>query len=819
MFPDNIVQATSLLEGQLRDSYSVLITVYIREGVVFKTTNVSIKASVTKSVLELTYPEAQAIMFNDASSTVTPSVAAKVHGYNQACTNNKLTINKKLQVLWNVALLLRTRRLKEAANAFPEMDPADIGHPEAHFLVEEFMVWANQEVASFLLRALPDSALLRTQANPSGDQFETLVQNHGCSMATSLHLRRYTRQQQPCDSISVLRSVLEDIQRELKQGSVRRALNYIQFEHLHAKLAVAHSLFRQVQSPSNYCVAQVEDQCYSHDSLQCSQYTHFTSPIRRYIDVVIQRLLHAVLRGCSTPHTAEELNKIGKQCQRSHKQANQYERDMSKMNCAADLLQSSKELVCFVTQVEEGRLHLCFKDRMTFRAPSVSLNNLGASRSSRQLSETREGSHTDTRPEGGPGFVWEVRMASFTGTSLFHPKLELCKPEENDAANLTVDVYIDESQGSVQQSSNLIERRLHARLNSLACTVPVSLWQNSQACLKQHVPESKASEALSQICAYTNPPTENQPVMPQSALYVITIKRPIQPYEAIRVQMSATHRDQTIMPSIQLLEVGPGVRVCIQHNTRPAECFTDKLTEKATQRHYKDVKEYFQRWEPVILAEAAHNSLRESEFFLVRDVTLRWPELTRIVSSTGEVYYQLVVAPGKNGVEMKIPQEFIQSSYDFFKFSEGDLACVRYDIPTESKPIHCVFHMVICHVERIFEKHGTKKKLKTATAYLKFVGPTSNYISGKVEKHLRKLPQCEVQLISLTLPYRYAVYRIMSVHTLSVLTDMSLPTIIFCRRIYRSLHDFTRDPDGNELAVRIALGNPEMVSTCKLSKR
>ena len=219
------------------------------------------------------------------------------------------------------------------------------------------------------------------------------------------------------------------------------------------------------------------------------------------------------------------------------------------------------------------------------------------------------------------------------------------------------------------------------------------------------------------------------------------------------MQMSATRQDASLAPCIQLLEVGPGLSICIQHNDRPAECFTDKLTVNASKKAYASIQEYFQSWEQVILAEAAISSITDSELLLIKDVSLIWPKLSMQIESNGQVYYQLHIPESEMeaGVCMKLPKQFVKSSYDFFKFNEGDLACVRYNIKESSTKF--VLHMIVYHVKHLYTE---SRDLVGIDVYLKIAGQKSNYISSAMKEVLTRgaPPRCEVQLIPLSLPYQ-----------------------------------------------------------------
>lgn len=72
--------------------------------------------------------------------------------------------------------------------------------------------------------------------------------------------------------------------------------------------------------------------CYSaepngHFGLAFEDYVHFTSPIRRYPDLVIHRLLNALEKGGKQPYKLNDLQGIAAQCTRTEEQADEAEKE------------------------------------------------------------------------------------------------------------------------------------------------------------------------------------------------------------------------------------------------------------------------------------------------------------------------------------------------------------------------------------------------------------------------------------------------------------------------------------------------------------
>lgn len=145
---------------------------------------------------------------------------------------------------------------------------------ESKSLVEEFMLLANRTAAEVITRAYPSSALLRRHPEPNLRklrEFESFCCKNGLSLDIS--------------SSGKLHLSLERIRQELKDDSVL-------FDIL---LSYAT---RPMQMATYFCSGNLEE-CendWGHYSLAVPLYTHFTSPLRRYPDIVVHRTLAAAIK-------------------------------------------------------------------------------------------------------------------------------------------------------------------------------------------------------------------------------------------------------------------------------------------------------------------------------------------------------------------------------------------------------------------------------------------------------------------------------------------------------------------------------------------
>jgi ribonuclease R len=176
---------------------------------------------------------------------------------------------------------------------------------DAHKLIEECMIAANVEAAKFLhKRRIP--APYRVHARPPASKYEDLLQ----------FLKEFQLQMPPHDQVTPA-----DFSALLKKVRKRPDASLIE------------SVLLRSQSLAVY---QPGDP--GHFGLALSTYTHFTSPIRRYPDLLVHRAIRHALGGGKPEnytYTASEMTVFCAHCSQNERRADEAERDVDeRYKCA-----------------------------------------------------------------------------------------------------------------------------------------------------------------------------------------------------------------------------------------------------------------------------------------------------------------------------------------------------------------------------------------------------------------------------------------------------------------------------------------------------
>uniref|UniRef100_A0A672ZHB6 DIS3-like exonuclease 2 n=1 Tax=Sphaeramia orbicularis TaxID=375764 RepID=A0A672ZHB6_9TELE len=163
---------------------------------------------------------------------------------------------------------------------------------DSNKLVEEFMLLANIATAHHIYKSFPELALLRCHPPPKTRLVDEL--------------------QELCDQLGINVDLSS-------AGALNKSLNTIlgNDEYSSARKEVlTHMCSRPMQMALYFCTGVVKDELhFKHYALNVPLYTHFTSPIRRYPDIIVHRLLASSLRcGPQLGLTTEQVQKQASHC-------------------------------------------------------------------------------------------------------------------------------------------------------------------------------------------------------------------------------------------------------------------------------------------------------------------------------------------------------------------------------------------------------------------------------------------------------------------------------------------------------------------------
>ncbi|EIM88459.1 RNB-domain-containing protein [Stereum hirsutum FP-91666 SS1] len=277
----------SLVPGVDRLAFSVVLTMTKDARVTKKWFG----KTIIKSAAKLTYNNAQDVIEGKplGDVVVIPEHDASAIEHDIKALND-LAKELRTRRFENGALALESPRLtfKLGADGLP-IDCSQYARFDAHELVEEFMLLTNCTVAQQIAVNLPEQALLRRHDIPMERRLNMLAERAarlGYTMDVS-------------SSGAIMRSF-----NSIEDPTARRLLQLLSYKATH--------------TAKYFCAGMLDIAKYHHYALNVPLYTHFTSPIRRYADVLVHRQLEAVLQGAGadTKFTMDRdaVAKVTQQC-------------------------------------------------------------------------------------------------------------------------------------------------------------------------------------------------------------------------------------------------------------------------------------------------------------------------------------------------------------------------------------------------------------------------------------------------------------------------------------------------------------------------
>ena len=261
--------------------------------------------AVMRSHARFTYSKVAAMLDGDENAT------------GQALRNEYAALLPDLENLKAMYLALSDARNKRGAIAFETQESLFLFNEDkkiesivplirndAHKIIEECMILANVATAKFIEKH-SKPGLFRVHDKPSEDKYNNFV-SYLSELGLSLP---NTKEPEPRDYCDILAKVADRPDQELIQTMLLRSM-------------------RQAVYQSDNL---------GHFGLALTSYSHFTSPIRRYPDLVVHRVIKAILEAQAQntvnaghyDYKLEEVIELGEHCSMTERRADEATRDVS----------------------------------------------------------------------------------------------------------------------------------------------------------------------------------------------------------------------------------------------------------------------------------------------------------------------------------------------------------------------------------------------------------------------------------------------------------------------------------------------------------
>lgn len=279
--------------------------------------------AVMRSKARFTYSKVAAILDAKAEEAngENSEIETKDHAVGQSLITEYSALVPDLENLKAMYLALSDARNKRGAIAFETEESLFLFNQDrkierivplirndAHKIIEECMILANVATAQFIEKH-EKPGLFRVHDKPSEDKYNNFV-----SYLSELGITLPNREEpQPSDYCDILNKVAGRPDQELIQTMLLRSM-------------------RQAVYQSDNL---------GHFGLALASYSHFTSPIRRYPDLVVHRVIKSILlKDSQTQHEIEanagaydykleEVIELGEHCSMTERRADEATRDVS----------------------------------------------------------------------------------------------------------------------------------------------------------------------------------------------------------------------------------------------------------------------------------------------------------------------------------------------------------------------------------------------------------------------------------------------------------------------------------------------------------
>ncbi|XP_072028128.1 3'-5' exoribonuclease HELZ2-like [Amphiura filiformis] len=531
-------------------------------------------------------------------------------------------LKKPLHDISNISRTCRKARLGNAT--FSQLRGDTLSYPKAHILVEEMMILANEAVAQRLLSELPQCTPLHRKLPPRLEHFRSWMESNQGVIDESSNLTHAKETLQAVlndtnydgedrmDTVNILHKIWHQIKQCVSEENISPLGGLVCNDQYHPQFAAVQSALNRILSSGEYINSgdHDSDTARIHSGLSKSAYTHFTSPIRRYFDILVHRLLVGVLNEDKTPpHDPQEVTKICHHCNIRSSAARKFESKTRTLELALQLKQRPMQLQGVIEAVTDKNLQLGFThdDRVNegLKKSTVAFNLL---KPVEKPEEMEEGDKMVT-------MKWKERVYHVGGIPTLTTQ-DVCANQERHA-QLEVD---DNHRHTLE--------------------LPTRNWR----CISKEVAKENWDEAINQIreldsIASTVNTTQFGEMEDPSGLNLVeditcetndesktkkhyaNFQHTFKVGNVTQVQMYSTFNRGFQVPKLQLYQMTPTLDFCMEHRGQPVQCLSIVAYQMPER---KNIKAYQDTWLPVLDMMTAYNAVQKNETVIIHGVNIEW---------------------------------------------------------------------------------------------------------------------------------------------------------------------------------------------------
>ena len=447
------------------------------------------------------------------------------------------------------------------------------------------------------------------------------------------------------------------------------------------------------------------------NSLHQTAMTSFTNPFDSLFDIIVQIALTKVIDGSITngalPYGSTSLSKFCHMCTMASQQSLQYRRELSLVGLALEAQESS--IMCYgmislITNGSENIIHIYCSNPDFHNLPRNRFNLLEVGRiKSRDdiayfyhtFKETSLVGPCQVIQNGNFSIIKDDGKHSQSSLSLFAPG--------TDGSLHKLQWSIKNSKCMLDVPVETLEKVDFFAKDCNPNTASALLTEISKLDLKEYRP------SISQVFTdYSHKFSENSKVVtqgknyypqefPSAPLTISHYKTALDVCHPIRIWITCDSTGYVATPAIQLIELHPDLRLCLQHQTNPEACFTPGVEFSQPKDVWSSIEEYTEFWKDIVLAEAAASSIRnygnsdDNKILCISNFMLKFDGFKIPRTCIGEEVYE----PTGN-ITATLSKDFTFNKSEFFQFGQGSLVCVRYEIKVSKADLPEAMYKKFC---------------------------------------------------------------------------------------------------------------------------